>query len=1005
MTKLRKIFITQNKIVLLSLLLILSSTGVDEIYARDIKSHTGTPQTVKGTVRDKKTGEALIGVLIKEDASHWTVSDENGTFALEVTDATPTLDVALPGYQLQQVAVSDPSHSQTIELVEATFSFDNNASKTSTISKIGADVIEQEQSSNTINTLNGRISGVTVENGRIKIRGQSNVQEEVAEPLLIIDGVQLPPSFTWSSKDKPFSPLNLLNVSSIESIEILKDSDATAIYGSKGANGVVIINTKKIIDSKLRVSASAGAGVTGVTEWYDFLSTEEYLDIRNKAFDADVKLGISQGPTEASDYDIFEWGDKYHTDWQKEFVGRNGKVYNGNVGISGGTNKTSFYINTGYFETGNVLLAEPDDKTKRINTKLLVNHRTLNDKLDLTASFSFNTLNSKSRGLDPDSYLVNPPNQPAYNPDGSLYWLPDNADFVNPLRGKYTVTQNKDTDLIGNLQAHYRFLPNFDAVLDLGYTKNTADQFQSQGQKYWSPYANPAYKNRVFAGDSYAQKFIIEPRVTWNKSFKKNSLTALLGVSYQLDDFVAHDLELRDFPTEQMFRNYATAAVKYSTNSNSEEIRRASAYVRVSYDYDSKYIFSGIIRRDGSSIFDEGNRYGNFWSIAGAWVFSGEEFFRENLSFLNYGKLKISHGLTGNDNVTAFQYINAYAVSTYPYEGSAGLYLNRIANPDFSWEKNKKSEIFLDLAFWDNRFQLTSAFYLHRSNSLLGNRPMASQVGLDSFKDVISGAILQSRGIELDIIVNTIRNEKFKWTTSLILTIPDNQKIIKFPNLENTSYSTKFKVGESINVTRLYKYTGINPENGAPTVEDINGDGSIDATNDRIFQKDTDPDFHGGFHNSFRYKNLQLDVFFNFERRPFSEGYLQTYYYPLGYRGKNIPREFATDYWTPENPNASRPGLTTIYNTVDSPIGYAYWYHYTESDASYSDASYIRLKNVALSYTLPKLLTSKLKARNIRVYVRGENLWTLSKFDAWDPETKFSIPPFRTVTAGLTLSF
>jgi TonB-linked SusC/RagA family outer membrane protein len=538
--------------------------------------------------------------------------------------------------------------------------------------------------------------------------------------------------------------------------------------------------------------------------------------------------------------------------------------------------------------------------------------------------------------------------------------------------------------------------------MDIGYTRSTADQFQYYNNKYFNPHAANAYKNRVLAGDSHSDKFIVEPRLNYIRSFGKHSLTTLLGVSYQLDNFAGDDIELRDFPTEYMFRNYATAAVKYLVNSNNRSEKRASAYMRVSYDYDSRYIFSGIFRRDGSSIFDKGNQYGNFWSVAGAWIFSDEDFFRDNLEFLSYGKLKISHGLTGNDNVTPFQYISAYSVSTYPYEGESGLYLTRVANPSFSWEKNKKSEIFLDLAFLDNRFQLTTALYLHRANSLIGTRPMGSQTGLDSYKDILQGVVLQSRGVELEILSTNIRKQNFQWITSLVLTVPDNQKIIKFPDLEKTSYATKFKVGESINLTRLYKFTGINPENGVPTVEDINGDGSIDAANDKIFQKDTDPNFFGGFHNSFRYKNLQLDVFFDFEKRPFVEGYLKTFFYPIGYLGRSVPREFAADYWTPENPNASRPGLTT---TTSSDIGYAYYYHYTESDAYYSDASYIRLKNVSLAYTLPKAVISKLKARNIRLYVRGENLWTFSKFDAWDPETRFSVPPFRTVTAGITLSF
>ncbi|MDR2692179.1 MAG: SusC/RagA family TonB-linked outer membrane protein [Dysgonamonadaceae bacterium] len=874
---------------------------------------------------------------------------------------------------------------------------DSVALSTGNTGKIESDVIEQEQGTRTVNALKGRVSGVEVENGKIKIRGQSNVTDKLSEPLVIIDGVQLPSGFSWSGEDR-FSPLNLLNSSSIESIEILKDADATAIYGGKGANGVVVIKTKKILEQKLRISASVAAGITGIDSWYDFLSTGEYLDIRAKALAAD-----NITPTETNAYDLLLWGDKYHTDWQKEFMGQQGKVYNGNISISGGiSDKTTFFINASYFETGTVLLAEPDDKEKRINTKLLVNHRGLNDRLEITASFAFNKLNVQNRGLDPDAYLVNAPNQPAYNDDGTLYWLPNNASFVNPLRGKYAVTQNKGTDLISNLQTHYRFLPDFDVIIDVGYSRNTADQFQTYSEKYLNPYAANTYKNRVLAGDSYSERFIAEPRINYVTARDKHSLTALLGASCQIDNFAGDDLELRDFPTELFFRNYAVAPVKYSVNSNTEEIKRASVYTRVSYDYDAKYIFSGIIRRDGSSIFDKGNRYGNFWSLAGAWVFSGEDFVHEKLGFLNYGKLKISHGLTGNDNVTPFQYITAYAAATYPYEGHSGLFLKRVANPQFTWEKTRKSEIYLGLAFLKNRLQVTGAYYLHTSNSLIGNQPIASQAGVSSYKDILQGVVLRSRGVELDMVSTNIRNRNFQWLTTLTLTVPDNSRITSFPGLENTSYATQFKAGESIHITRLYKFTGINPENGVPVVEDVDLNGTITAAGDKQFLEDTDPDYYGGLHNSFRYKNWQLDVFFYFEKRPFQEGYLKTYYYPAGYIGKNIPRSLANNYWTPENPGGTLPGLTT---STTSTIGQAYWNYYTESSAVYADASYIRLKNVSLAYTLPKPLTGKLKAKDIRLYVRGENLWTLTKFDEWDPETLKAIPPFRTITAGVTLSF
>jgi TonB-linked SusC/RagA family outer membrane protein len=503
------------------------------------------------------------------------------------------------------------------------------------------------------------------------------------------------------------------------------------------------------------------------------------------------------------------------------------------------------------------------------------------------------------------------------------------------------------------------------------------------------------------AGDSYDQKYLIEPQLNFVKQFNKSGLTVLLGSTVQTENFMADNFELRDFPTEALFKNYASATIKQLAASESNSRKYLSGFGRVVYDYKSRYIVSGTFRRDGSSIFARGNRYGNFWSIAGAWIFSREDFFQNNLPFINYGKVRISHGSTGNDNVAAFIFLNAYSVSTYPYGGNTGLYLSRVANPEFGWEVTKKSEIALDLTLFKNRLQLSAAAYRNNSGNLISSIPIATQSGLTSYRDNLANARIRNQGIELDLSSTILSIKGFEWLSTLMLTIPQNNTIVAWPGLENTSYAQRYKVGESITVTRLYKFTGINPANGVPTVEDINEDGKITSADDRIFQKDTDPDYYGGFHNSFRYKGIQLDVFFTFEKRPYAEGYLKTYDYPVGYIGRNVPRELTKDYWTPENPNASRPGLTT---TTSSDIGYAYYYYYYISDAIYTDASYIKLKNVALSYYLPTSVTSKLKLQLVRLYLRAENLKTFSKFNQWDPETKTSIPPFRTITAGISIS-
>ncbi|MDR2564212.1 MAG: SusC/RagA family TonB-linked outer membrane protein [Prevotellaceae bacterium] len=897
------------------------------------------------------------------------------------------------GFTLLSVSVSGQ------EIRQKTLEDSTNTQKTNSVGNVGiirSEEIEQEQTVHTTNAVPGRVSGVTSTDGVLLVRGQNTGDKRLSQPLFVIDGMPMPDFFVHSS-DSRSSPLNAINASNIEKIEILKDADATAIYGGKGSNGVILITTKKVQEARLRVSAEISAGLTGVTNWYDMLSTEEYLDIRQKAFAAD---GIT--PTESNAYDLLLWGDQYHTDWQREFVGKAGKIYSGQLNISGGNNQTTFYINADYYEAGNVYLAENGDKNKRFNSRILVNHSGYGGRLNINASLAFGTFKTTARGLDPDAYVVWAPNQPTRNEDGSIYWLPGNSSFVNPLRYKYVTNINQNTTLLGTFQLRYRIFHELEAKIDVGYARNTSDQFEGFEQNYLNPYAANTYKNRVLAGDSYSEKTNIEPQLNYAKQFGKHTVTALAGATLQIDKAASDDFELRDFPSDALLRNYSAAAVKQSVSGGTFEKRYASLFTRVVYDYNGRYLFNASIRRDGSSIFHKNNRFGNFWSIAGGWIFSKENFVRENLPFLNYGKLRASYGTTGNDNVAAFLFLNAYSTSTYPYNGNAGLYLSRIANPDFGWESTRKLEIALETSFLRDRLQANVAVYRNRSKSLISGVPIALQAGLDGYKSNTPGALIQNQGVEIEITSTNVIIGDFRWLSWFNITIPDYNKLLSFPGIEKTAYNTQWKVGESLNITRLYRYTGINPANGAPTVEDVNEDGKIVATDDKQFLKDTDPDFFGGFQNSFRYKGLQLDVFFTFEKRPFAEGYLKTFYYPAGYIGRNIPRIFVSDYWTPENPNAKYPGLTT---SSSSTIGNAYYYHYTESDAVYSDASFICLKNVALSYYLPESIVSKLKIRSARLYLRGENLAWFTKFNQWNPETGTAIPPFKTITAGIRLTF
>jgi TonB-linked SusC/RagA family outer membrane protein len=622
--------------------------------------------------------------------------------------------------------------------------------------------------------------------------------------------------------------------------------------------------------------------------------------------------------------------------------------------------------------------------------------------LKIRANILYSVVDIKNKGVGgSEALVVSAPNQPLYNDDGTIYWLPDNASFANPLRNKYAEANNGQNLFLGNFSIGYQIIDGLELKTDIGYTKSYNEQFATYGEDYLNPYAVNSYKNRTITTNSNSGLFNIEPQINYITNLGKGKFSALLGATFQGQDHVDGTHELRDYPNESLFKNAEAAATKSSITSSSSQYRYASAFGRVNYEYKNKYIGNAVFRRDGSSRFYKDNRFGNFWSLGGAWLFYKEDFARENLSFLTFGKLRGSYGTTGNDNVGDYKHLDTYATSSYPYAGNTGLYSDQIVNTNFSWEIVRKAELGLELSFLKDRLQVNTSLYNHRSNNLIVAWPISLQTGFSAYSANMKDAVIENKGIEVEILSTNIRNKNITWTTSFNITVPQN-KLLKYPGIESTAFKDVYSVGKSLGIVRLYKFTGINPENGVPTVEDVTKDGNIVAADDKQFLQDTDPDFYGGLYNSFRYKNFQLEFFFQYTKQPFRKSYLTNFYYPLGYLNKNPLREIANDYWTPDNRNAKYPGLTT---STTSDIGYAYYRQYTESDAGYDDASFIRLKNASLSYDLPSSLLNKLKITSLKLYVRGQNLFTLAKFQGWDPETGTAIPPIRTFVIGTKITF
>ncbi|MDR0430314.1 MAG: SusC/RagA family TonB-linked outer membrane protein [Tannerellaceae bacterium] len=869
---------------------------------------------------------------------------------------------------------------------------------TSSITSVNTDNLEKMPGETVLSSLQGRVAGLLInenEEGGVNIqfRGQNSLVVDNT-PLFIVDGAVFPVRFLSGSGAK-LNPLSGVQSTDIEKIEILKDADATAIYGAKAANGVVMITTKKGSAGKTRVSAEGSVGFSRVTKRIDLLNVDEYLNIRQKALNLD---GIT--PTEANAYDLLLWGNKYKTDWQKELLGNTARVYQGQLSVAGGNDYTSFSCGLGYYQTGLAIFDDNDDKYKRINARMSINHQSANKRFNLVMSTLYSSVKTVTTGLSPQSYIVTAPNQPLYDDKGSVYWIPDNSDFYNPLRFKSVYTENILNNILGNLSLRYEILTGLQAKIDLGYTKTFSNEFGSYGNGYLNPYANNSYKNQAYYGDSNSEVLSVEPQFNYSCIFGKGRLTALLGFTWQSAETEKSEFSVQDFPSEALFRDPASASVKNTIESSFGQYKYASVFSRLTYDFRNKYVINGIIRRDGSSRFAAGNQYGTFWSIGGAWLFSREKFF--NIPFVSFAKLRGSYGATGNDQVGDFLFLETYTSTSYAYDETTGLYQDLLADPAFSWEVTKKAELALDLGFFKDKLIAAISLFDNRSNNLIVPYPLPSQTGFASLRTNLNEAKIQNRGLEIELSSTNISTKDFKWTSSFNISFLDNN-LLEYPNLENSPYATSYEIGRSINLVRAYKYLGVDRETGVPLVQDTNGDGSI-TTDDKIFTDETDTRFYGGLFNTFKYKGFVLDVAITFVNQPYRLGWLNNYPYPVGYINKNVPRELAMNSWTPENPDAKYPGLATSY-AATSERGYAYVYHYRQSDAAYSDASYIRLQNVGLTYMIPSKISGKVGIQNLRVYAKVQNLLTITGYDSWDPQTGNAVPPTQTFIFGAKLSF
>jgi TonB-linked SusC/RagA family outer membrane protein len=973
--------------------------------------------TVSGTVTNEQ-GEPLSGVNISiKGTKTGTSTDSKGSYRLQA-EAGKVLVFSFVGYQNEEVPLSSPekiditlkpSQSELDKIQVIAYGKTTKRLSVGNTSGITAEEISNQPVSNPILALQGRVPGITIEqssglpgaNVTVRIQGLNSISQG-REPFYVIDGVPYAAQNLASISDvlNGGSPLAFINPATIESIEVLKDADATSIYGSRAANGAILITTKKGKEGRTQVDFNAQEGWGKISKKFKLLNTQQYLEIRKEAYFTNDKLTTTstQYPTQ---YDINgTWDQNHSTDWQQELLGGTSRYQDYQAALSGGNSGTQFLFGASYHKETVVFPGDLSDRKVAIQFSL--NHRSANNKFRFQLSGNYlDDVNNLAYTDLTNTALTLAPNAPAlYLPDGGLNWelLPNgNSSWTNPLAYLQRSYDAKTNNFLANSVVSYQVLPGLDLRSSIGYNKLRGDENAKLPFAYFAPEVRPAATNSVSVQNSTktGANWIIEPQLNYKRSAGYGALDLLLGVTFQNIQNNLLAIKASGFASDGQLDNIRSATAVSITDASKTEYRYTALFGRIGYNYKQRYLLNLTGRRDGTSRFGSENRFHSFYSVGGAWIFSEESFAQKLHSFLSFGKLRASYGTTGSDQIADYSYLNLYSNVSAPvaYQGAAGLSPDGHTNPYLQWEQTSKLNIGLDLVFWGERILLNANFFRNICGNQLVKTSLPITTGFNSIQQNLPAKVL-NQGIELSLEVKPVVLKSIKWISSINLTIPKN-KLLAFPDLSsNNSYKNTLIIGEPIQIARTYNYAGINSVTGL--YQFVASDGTLtsspSSTTDRTQLVSTLPKWFGGIQNSITFHNFQLDFLFQFVNQNATD-----------YKGGNLPGTFKNqpvtvlDRWRDKD----HLGSVQLVSTKSTPSFSAY----TSSNGIIADASFCRLKNASFSWLMPNQWAAKLKVQQVRAFVLGQNLLTITKFQG-DPETHniSSLPPLRVITAGLHVS-
>lgn len=976
-----------------------------------------------------ENGNPLAGASVSvRNSNNAGIAGAEGVYSLTIHEGDVVV-VSYVGYQSKNIKVtstmlaggtllitlSKVSAELNEVVVNKGYYTEKQRLSTGNVSRITSEEIERQPVSNVLATLAGRVPGMLVTQStglpggsfKVEVRGRTAIDRSLTDdqPLFIIDGIPVAANNSFlsilpSGLGDPngiftapggVSPFAGLNTSDIESIEVLKDADATAIYGSRGANGVVLITTKKGKAGKTRISVNAYTGISAVVKPVHTLNTQQYVALRRQAF-----INDNVTPTLQNAFDIMAWDTTRYTDFNKLLARNQAQTSDVNVSLSGGSESTSYTIGGAYHRETTVLPGSLGKKRGTMHFSL--NHLSADQKFNITLTGSYNADENKVPNYDFAKFYNLPPNLKLYEANGVLAFNEGGINTQGPLSNPMAYFKQQYTantgNLMGNLRISYKPFPGLSVSVNGGYNNILTHEKTLTPASSTNPLAKLG--NASNFGETQFVSYLIEPQAEYRRTLGSGELNVIAGGTIQSTNTTTERVNVFGQPSEALLESF-TGATNINGSRSSSPYRYNAMFGRINYNLQDRYLLNLTARRDGSSRFGSDKQFANFGSVGAAWIISNESFLQK-MAFLSFGKLRGSFGVTGNDKIANYQFLDTWRSSSYNYSTYSSISPVKLFNPYYQWEKTVKKEAALELGFWKDRLQASIVYFHNSSSNQLVQYKLPQITGFSSVVANLPAKVV-NKGWELQLTSRNIQTKDVRWSTSINISIPKNV-LAEFPALANSSYRNTYVLGKSLNLIYNYQYTGVDPQTGVYTFTDVNKDGFLNEA-DYLYGGYTDPGFYGGMSNTVSYKNFQLDVFFNF-RKQTGKSYTAGYGYSPPGQQVNVPVEM-NDFWVKPGDHATFQRLTQSYSSE----AYLASINYATSSGIYTDASYIRLANAALSYTLPATWAKKAHMSMARVYVNGQNLFTITGYKVGDPETQdlAVTPPLRTVACGIQLNF